>query len=52
MAFMLSISNLEINDKFGNGSVTKSLGGGHGNTGARLVKLNKKIMLQKETPKK
>lgn len=30
MAFMISIRNLEINDKFGNGSVTKSMGGGHG----------------------
>lgn len=49
---MISIRNLEINDKFGNGSVTKSWGGGHGNTGARLVKLKKKNMLQKETPKK
>lgn len=39
MAFMVSIRNLEINDKFGNGSVTESWGGGHGNTGARLVKL-------------
>lgn len=39
MAFMISIRNLEINDKFGYGSVTKSMGGGHVNTGARLVKL-------------
>lgn len=39
MAFLISIRKLEINDKFGNGSVTKSMEGGHGNTGSRLVKL-------------
>lgn len=39
MAFMISIRKLEINDKFGNGSVTESWGGRHVNTGARIVKL-------------
>lgn len=49
---MVSIRNLEINDKFGNGSVTESWGGGHGNTGARLVKLKSKNYAAKRNSQK